>query len=131
MKGYAANTSQGAVRNYNEDRVSIILNIMQPKEYKGQLRWPASSFFAVYDGHGGTPCADYLRDKLHQFVVKDKNFPGNPKQAIVDGFARAEQEFQRIAVNNGQVVVKSGSCAVVALIVGNPVPLIPRSLIHR
>ena len=28
---YAANTHQGMVRNYNEDRVSIILNIIQPK----------------------------------------------------------------------------------------------------
>lgn len=30
VKAYAANTNQGLIRNYNEDRVSIILNIMQP-----------------------------------------------------------------------------------------------------
>ena len=30
VKGYAACTNQGLVRNYNEDRVSIILNITQP-----------------------------------------------------------------------------------------------------
>ena len=30
VKAYAANTNQGLVRNYNEDRVSIILNIMKP-----------------------------------------------------------------------------------------------------
>lgn len=29
--GYGANTNQGIVRNYNEDRVAIILNIMKPK----------------------------------------------------------------------------------------------------
>jgi len=27
---YAANTNQGIIRNYNEDRVSIILNILKP-----------------------------------------------------------------------------------------------------
>lgn len=58
---YAANTHQGMVRNYNEDRVSIILNIIQPKFKKADV-WPRSSFFAIYDGHGGSQCADYLRD---------------------------------------------------------------------
>lgn len=32
--GYAANTNQGLFRNYNEDRVSIILNIVQPASQK-------------------------------------------------------------------------------------------------
>jgi protein phosphatase 2C family protein 2/3 len=27
------------------------------------------SFFGVYDGHGGSGCADYLRDNLHQFII--------------------------------------------------------------
>lgn len=41
IKAYAANTNQGIVREYNEDRVSIILNIMKPQnklDYKGE--WP-------------------------------------------------------------------------------------------
>lgn len=61
---YAANTHQGMVRNYNEDRVSIILNIIKPKN-KVCDYWPRCSFFAVYDGHGGPGCADFLRDQLH------------------------------------------------------------------
>jgi protein phosphatase 2C family protein 2/3 len=65
VKAYGANTYQGLVRNYNEDRVSIILNILQPKNYKNVKPWPLCSFFAVYDGHGGTACADFLRDNLH------------------------------------------------------------------
>jgi protein phosphatase 2C family protein 2/3 len=31
VAAYGANTNQGIVRNYNEDRVAIILNIMKPK----------------------------------------------------------------------------------------------------
>lgn len=34
VRGYAANTHQGLVRNYNEDRVSIILNISEPQSRK-------------------------------------------------------------------------------------------------
>jgi protein phosphatase 2C family protein 2/3 len=68
VKAYAANTHQGLVRTYNEDRVSIILNILRPKSSTNGEEWPSCSFFAVYDGHGGTACADFLRDNLHQFV---------------------------------------------------------------
>jgi len=31
----------------------------------GSENWPKSSFFGVYDGHGGSACADFLRDNLH------------------------------------------------------------------
>jgi len=67
VKAYAANTNQGIVRNYNEDRVSIILNIMKPAS-RANEEWPKCSFFGVYDGHGGVNCADFLRDNLHQYV---------------------------------------------------------------
>ena len=72
VRGYAANTHQGLIRNYNEDRVSIILNIMQPESKMKRdpingdsLPWPVCSFFGIYDGHGGSQCADFLRDSLH------------------------------------------------------------------
>lgn len=57
VKGYAVNTHNGISRSYNEDRVSITLNIK-----KNGLK---SQFFAVYDGHGGSKCCDYLKDNLH------------------------------------------------------------------
>jgi protein phosphatase 2C family protein 2/3 len=64
---YAANTHQGIQRNYNEDRVSIILNMTKPpkKKMKEGENWPKCSYFAVYDGHGGNQCADFLKDHLH------------------------------------------------------------------
>lgn len=39
VAAYAANTHQGIVRNYNEDRVSIILNIVKPPSRKNE-NWP-------------------------------------------------------------------------------------------
>lgn len=70
VKGYAANTHQGLIRGYNEDRVAIILNMAKPNRKEGV--WPACSFFAIYDGHGGMKCAEFLRDNLHHYVKKKK-----------------------------------------------------------
>ena len=82
ISGYAANTNQGLIRNYNEDRVSIILNIVKPKGKENVAKWPKCSFFAVYDGHGGSVCADFLKDNLHQFIVRQECFPDDVKTAI-------------------------------------------------
>ena len=38
---------------------------MQPESKKNIDYWPNCSFFAIYDGHGGSKCADYLRENLH------------------------------------------------------------------
>jgi protein phosphatase PTC2/3 len=86
-------------RNYNEDRVSIILNILNPPSRQNE-NWPKCSFFGVYDGHGGSACADFLRDNLHQFVIKEPSFPWHPKQAIRNGFANAEKKFLNLAANS-------------------------------
>lgn len=140
VKAYAANTNQGLVRNYNEDRVSIILNITNPNPPgKNKEDWPKCSFFGVYDGHGGVACADFLRDNLHQYVkfnwlfiflscvkkvIKDENFPWRPVEAIKSGFQKAERLFIEHCLklnekNKSEVnIERSGSCCLVALIVG-------------
>lgn len=117
VKGYAAVTAQGPVRDYNEDRVSIILNINKPMDRQSEI-WPKSSFFAVYDGHGGSACADFLRDNLHQFITRSLSFPYNPEQALIEGFAVAEKTFNDYAKSLNPVET-SGSCAVVLLVVGD------------
>ncbi len=117
IRAYAANTYQGIIRNYNEDRVSIILNIARSNNFLGI--WPKCSFFGIYDGHGGSLCADFLKDHLHSYVIKDVNFPNNPEEALRRGFEKAEEDFIYVQAmtKNMEVLDKSGSCAVVALIV--------------
>jgi hypothetical protein len=119
IKAYSVNTYQGIHRNYNEDRVSVVLNIAKPDGYFGV--WPKCHFYGLYDGHGGNTCADFLRDTLHEYIIKDLLFLDNPVQALKNGFKRAEEYFlNHIAVDvKGQLQDISGSCALVCLIIGD------------
>jgi protein phosphatase 2C family protein 2/3 len=62
-----------------------------------------------------------LRDNLHQYVIKEPSFPWNPKEAIRHGFAKAEKKYMEINYieENDEIVDKSGSCAIVVLIIGD------------
>jgi len=117
VKAYAANTHKGLVRDYNEDRVSIILNISKPATSKYQGVWPACSYFAIFDGHGGETCAEFLRDNLHQMVVRNDSFPLDPVTALERGCAEAEAKFMEKAQSDHLSVDRSGSCAIIVLIV--------------
>jgi protein phosphatase 2C family protein 2/3 len=60
-----------------------------------------------------------LRDNLHQFVIKQESFPGDPQEALRAGFAEAEKHFLANALDKTKtfIIEKSGSCAIVVLIV--------------
>ena len=121
IKGYGANTYQGLVRNYNEDRVSIIINMTKPENYTKKY-WPKISYFGIYDGHGGSKCADFLRDSLHKIIFSNEYFPENPEKAIKNAFLKAENEFlSTIAVDKktGTILDRSGSCAILVIIIDN------------
>jgi len=62
-------TNQGLVRNYNEDRVLLCLNTPKPmnKEHLGD--WPNCNIFGVMDGHGGSKCAEFLKENISSYVV--------------------------------------------------------------
>jgi protein phosphatase 2C family protein 2/3 len=94
------------------------VNITKPASFKGS-NWPSCSFFGIYDGHGGSSCAEFLKDNLHLLITGDSNFPSNPVDAIRKGCEKAEYFFTtKIAVKNGEVVDKSGSCAIFCIIIG-------------
>ena len=120
IHAYAANTYQGLVRNYNEDRVSIIINMAKPKNYTKEY-WPKTSFFGIYDGHGGNKCAEFLRDNLHKLILNDISFPENVELAIKDGFKNAEKiffnEYALDQTDKNNILDRSGSCAVITLFV--------------
>ena len=67
-KAFGVCTNVGLIRDYNEDRVSIVLDIPRPTTDKDTNPWPSCSLFALFDGHGGSKCADFLRNNLHYYV---------------------------------------------------------------
>jgi protein phosphatase 2C family protein 2/3 len=54
-------------------------------------------------------------------VIKEPSFPWNPKEAIKNGFTKAEKRFMELNYNEetDEIVDKSGSCAIVVLIIGD------------
>lgn len=101
-------------RSYNEDRVSMLLSVAKPQRRANEV-WPKCSFFAVYDGHGGSFASDFLRDCLHKYIMKEPSFPFSPIQALTLGFEKAEKEILRQQLKGKD---RSGSCALVVLMVG-------------
>ena len=123
IQAYGANTHEGLIKSYNEDRVSIIINMNRPLNYR-KNRWPKISFFGIYDGHGGKNCAEYLRDNLHKFISNDNYFPDNVPLAIKNGFLYAERDFLNnyaMSKSNDSVIDRSGSCAVILLIIDSKI----------
>ena len=122
IKSYGVNTFQGIVRNYNEDRVSIIINMNKPKNFL--KKWPKISFFGIYDGHGGEGCSEFLRDNLHKYICENDFFPENIPEAIKYGITKAEYEFinnYALSPDKTEIKDKSGSCLIIILIIESDV----------
>jgi hypothetical protein len=116
--GYGANTYNGAIKSYNEDKYKIE-NREKEALINGEKKNLKISYFGVFDGHGGDKCSIFLRDHMHKFLLDSKYILSNPIQSIRESFDFAERSFYKAAVQNGKLVDKSGSCAVIALFMAN------------
>jgi hypothetical protein len=62
-----------------------------------------------------------LRDYLHEYIINHQSFPTDPKKAIVEGIHKVEAKFIELAkkkfIKSGQID-KSGSCAIMVMIIG-------------
>ena len=118
VKAYAANTNQGITRNYNEDRVSIIININKriSNKCKEKKLWPKASYFSIFDGHGGNKCADFLKNNLLTLICENKYYPDDIEKAIKYGFNEADKIFLKLIQKNGEIKDNSGSCGLISLV---------------
>jgi len=117
--GYGANSYNGLIRKYNEDKIKVIPNYKLTKEVKkknGEIINPNISYFAIYDGHGGNGCSNFLQENLHNYIFSSDYFPLYTMQAINGAFVQAEKTFYSMVSENGNLTDKSGSCAVSCLI---------------
>lgn len=121
VRSFAANTNVGTVRKANEDRIAIILNVIQPVAKLPKVSsWPKIQIFGVFDGHGGHKCAEYLKDNLHNNIIMQPEFPANVPAAVQQAALKTEQEFfKNVAFSNNQCVNKSGTCAILLLIMND------------
>jgi len=117
IKSYAFNSYHGLVKAENEDRICVNTLLKKPHNKKIQ-QWPRISFFGVFDGHGGETCSSFLKHNFLNFLIEDKSFPIDIKEAIINAVEKAEKEFNRKYVdmlNNN--IDFSGSCACIVLII--------------
>ena len=125
INSYAANTNQGIDRNYNDDRVKIIINMNKPSNYINSAPWPLMSYFGIFDGHNGDHCAEFLRKNLLQYIYTNPNFPNDVEKAIKEGFINADQYYIKNlseinsdnTINNHEICNNSGSCGLILLII--------------
>ena len=85
-------------RKSNEDKLTIYL--------EDEFKW-----FSIYDGHGGTACSQYMKERLHEeFFALDwrKDIPNSLRKAFIN----AEKGWRKKGDN-------SGSCALVIFIYKN------------
>lgn len=111
LRAYAAHSYRGAVKPFNEDRILIAPRLSNDH--------PDISLFAVFDGHGGHGCAEYLKEMMPRFIDKQECLKSQPEQALKNAFKEAEEEFMR----KNEVVIKdrSGSCACLVMVKGDQV----------
>ena len=121
IEAYAANTNQGISRDYNEDRVSIIININKniSNKCKEKKEWPKASFFSVFDGHGGNKCAEFLKNNLLKLICENKFYPNDIEKAIKYGFNEADKAFLKLIQKKDELIDTSGSCALILLVIEN------------
>ena len=120
INSYAANTNQGIDRNYNDDRVKIMINMNRPPNYMSKSPWPLISYFGIFDGHNGDQCAEFLRQNLLQYIYTNPDFPKNVEKSIKEAFIQADEDFLRnknINYNYNINFDNSGSCGLILLIV--------------
>lgn len=101
-----AETDKGLVRDYNEDKYTIV---------NEKISSASVHFFGLYDGHGGSRCSEYLRQHLHDFILKDPELTVDPKNVILRNFIKAENLFIEEAKRNN--FDRSGSCALACIII--------------
>ena len=114
IAGFALNSYNGKVKKFNEDRIKAIVNYQNPFNIK-------VSYFSIFDGHSGKNCSDFLKENLHKYIFNSPLFPSDIPKAIRESFKKADDTFRAMVYDQKNNVLKdkSGSCALVMLILNN------------
>ena len=121
VKSFSHNTYQGLFKDYNEDRVSVNSLVKKPSASKIKS-WPKISYFAIFDGHGGEECSEFLKNNYLNYLIENKNFPFDIKISMIETCQKIEEDFfKQKCSDNLEESDKSGSCALIAVIFDNKI----------
>ena len=121
LKSFSHNTYQGLFKDYNEDRVSVNSLVKKPSSSKIKS-WPKISYFAIFDGHGGEECSEFLKNNYLNYLIENKNFPFDIKISMIETCQKIEEDFfKQKCCDNLEESDKSGSCALIAVIFDNKI----------
>lgn len=80
------------------------------------------NLFGVFDGHGGNKCSNYLKDNLFNDMLMRRDFGKNLDTNIRDSFMASDDAYLKLIDSAGGMQVdRSGSCAIVCMIIDNKV----------
>lgn len=62
------------------------------------MRWftknsDVTSYYAIFDGHGGTDAAAYSVSHLHCEITSSEFYPNKPAEALREAFLRTDEKF--------------------------------------
>ncbi|KAK4747716.1 hypothetical protein SAY87_014302 [Trapa incisa] len=105
--------SEIGAKPFMEDEHICIDNLLEHLGSASELPSPGA-FYGVFDGHGGSDAAVFVRENILRFIVEDAHLPICTKEAIRGAFLRADYAF----ADADSLDSSSGTTALTALILG-------------
>ncbi|KAL8143677.1 hypothetical protein V2J09_016709 [Rumex salicifolius] len=107
--------SEIGTRSCMEDEYVCIDDLTEHVGEAASINMPApGAFYGVFDGHGGTDAAVFVRENILKLILGDTDFPGCVKKSITRAFLKADNMFAETeSLDN-----TSGTTALTALLFG-------------
>ena len=81
-------------RNYQEDRVTVIMDLSSLGEsLERPYLYQKFAFFGVYDGHSGTESSHKLQHTMHLELARDVNFFNSIEKAMEEGCKKVDKSI--------------------------------------
>ncbi|KAI4336687.1 hypothetical protein L6164_015182 [Bauhinia variegata] len=100
-------------KQYMEDEHLCVDNLTEHLGSAADIPSPGA-FYGVFDGHGGTDAAAFIRNNILSFIVEDSHFPTCMEKAIRSAFLKADYAF----ADASPLDISSGTTALTALVFG-------------
>ncbi|CAK9178301.1 unnamed protein product [Ilex paraguariensis] len=100
-------------KEYMEDEHICIDNLLEHLDAIADFPSPGA-FYGVFDGHGGSDAASFIRKTILKFIVEDSHFPVCLEKAIKTAFVKADHAF----ADDSSLDISSGTTALTALVFG-------------